>query len=53
MYRKKMDCTHETSIKCKMMSTLKKKKQEITRITANVKPGKSCKSLFKKLHARA
>ena len=35
------------------MSTLKKKKQEITRITANVKPGKSCKSLFKKLHARA
>jgi len=31
------------------MSTLKKR--EITRIMANVKPGKSCKSLFKKLQA--
>jgi len=29
------------------------KKREITRIMANVKPGKSCKSLFKKLQANA
>ena len=26
---------------------------EIATITANVKPGKSCKSLFKKLYANA
>jgi hypothetical protein len=51
MYRKKMDCMQETSIKSKMMSTFKKR--EITRIMANVKPGKSCKSQFKKLHAKA
>jgi hypothetical protein len=34
MYRKKMDCTKEISIKIKMMFTLR----EITRIMANVKP---------------
>jgi hypothetical protein len=51
MYHKKMDCTKETSINSKIIST--KKKMEITRITANVKPGKSCKILFKKLHANA
>jgi len=50
MYHKKMDCTQETSIKSKMSSL---KKREITRITANVKPGNSCKNLFKKLHAKA
>ena len=51
MFRKKMDYTQETSIKSKMMSTLKKR--ENTRITANVKPGKSCTSPFKKLQANA
>jgi hypothetical protein len=44
MYHKKMDCTHETSIKSKIMSTFKKR--EITIITANVKPGKSRKSPY-------
>jgi len=48
MYCIKMDWTQETSIKSKMMSTLK-----TARITANVKPGKSCKSQFKKLRANA
>jgi hypothetical protein len=43
MYCKKMDFIWEVYFK----------KREITRITANVKPGNSCKNLFKKLHAKA
>jgi len=42
MYHKKMDCTQETSVKSKTMSTFKKGKL----MMANVSPGKSRKSPY-------